>query len=893
MERVFTNGLTLIHVSSRRVLRRAVSTAFACLSVVSAVIVMTPAAAQITLDGSFGRSGALSGPEYIVGSELGRQVGGNLFHSFGRFNLSVGERATFSGPESVSNIIGRVTGGSPSAIDGTVRSTIPGANLYLVNPAGMVFGPNARLDVQGAFHASTADYLALADGARVHATNPSASQFTSAPPAAFGFLGSTPASVFVVGSQLSVGDGRTLSIVAGDLTLDGATLQAPTGRLSLIASRGSGEVAVPGTDTGVTTVTRYGTIAIEGRSTLDTSGAMTDTANGSISIRGGRITISASTVEADNFGDAGAGFVSIRADDAVVVQDGSRIGSSAFAAGRAANLVIVGASLSIADSGLVTTSITSADAGDVHLTGTSVALRNTVVSGGSIGGRGGSITIVGGRIALSERTNLATQTIFGTEAGSIVLQATDELTLSDAVLVTQSFGAGRSGGIRMTGNSVGIFGASAISSNSFGSGAGGDITIAGSGTVTVDGQSSTVLISAGSAGSGNAGNLTISAGSDFLLASGFIDASTFGSGAGGSITLDAGRSVTLSALGSATTANLLTQTAGSGNAGDITIRTGDFTMAGQTSVQAATTGSGRGGAVRIAATGDIRVDNGGLPGLAFITSGTFSGGGTAAGVDISARSIELARGAVVSSQSFNSGAAGNIVLRAFGGLTIAGDNATVGASAIGNSDAGAISVTAGSLAIRDGGSITTSTTRGAGGNIQIATGDLLHIRGGRITTSVSGGGGGGGNIDVAGTGFVVLQGGAIQANAIGGNGGNIAIVAGNFIASIGSVVEATSQLGIDGTIRIDAPDIGSEGTLVVLPGDFQTEARLRSDACVGRAARPQSSLVIAGRGALPDAGDAIRAARYRAGDTPSLSETDPSSAAAPPPMLLLSSVACR
>ena len=147
----------------------------------------------ITVDGRLSPAQTLAGPNYAIRAELGRRVGGNLFHSFGRFGLTQGEAATFSGPSGVNNVIGRVTGGAQSSIDGTVRSTMPGANLYLINPAGVVFGPNARVDVSGSFHASSADYLRFQDGARFQATNPDASTLTSAPPAAFGFLACPPA----------------------------------------------------------------------------------------------------------------------------------------------------------------------------------------------------------------------------------------------------------------------------------------------------------------------------------------------------------------------------------------------------------------------------------------------------------------------------------------------------------------------------------------------------------------------------------------------------------------------------------------------------------------------------------------------------------------------------
>ena len=154
----------------------------------------------------------LVGPNYSIGANLGKQVGSNLFHSFGQFGLATGESATFSGPATISNVIGRVTGGNPSWIDGKVQSNIAGANLYLINPSGIVFGPNATVNVSGSFHASTADYLKMSDGAKFQATNPDGSTLSAAPPAAFGFLNASPAAITVNGSMLGPVPG-TLGLV--------------------------------------------------------------------------------------------------------------------------------------------------------------------------------------------------------------------------------------------------------------------------------------------------------------------------------------------------------------------------------------------------------------------------------------------------------------------------------------------------------------------------------------------------------------------------------------------------------------------------------------------------------------------------------------------------------
>jgi filamentous hemagglutinin family protein len=160
--------------------------------------------AQIATDSTLGSAQNLQGSNYQIDASLGYQHGGNLFHSFRNFNLNFGESTTFSGPSNIQNVISGVTGGNPSLIDGTIRSLIPNADIYFLNPFGIVFGPNARLDVQGSFHASTADYLSFSNGGRFYARNPRESILTVAPIESFSLLDS-PAPISVEGSELSGG----------------------------------------------------------------------------------------------------------------------------------------------------------------------------------------------------------------------------------------------------------------------------------------------------------------------------------------------------------------------------------------------------------------------------------------------------------------------------------------------------------------------------------------------------------------------------------------------------------------------------------------------------------------------------------------------------------------
>src|SRR5438128_5424075 len=184
-------------------------------------------ASSVVLDGKLGPSGPLSGPNYDITAGLGRTLGNNLFHSFAQFNLDAGDVATFSGPANIQNILTRVTGGSASSIDGTIRSSIVGANFFLINPAGVVFGPNAALDVSGSFAVSTASYLKLADGARFAAAlDADDSMLSTAPVVAFGFLDGVSGSVTVQGS-LQVPEGKTLTVAGGDISVNGGHLVAP------------------------------------------------------------------------------------------------------------------------------------------------------------------------------------------------------------------------------------------------------------------------------------------------------------------------------------------------------------------------------------------------------------------------------------------------------------------------------------------------------------------------------------------------------------------------------------------------------------------------------------------------------------------------------------------
>jgi filamentous hemagglutinin family protein len=147
--------------------------------------------AQIVTDGSMGAAKTIPGNRHVIGAELGQLKQNNLFHSFSEFSVPKDHIAEFTGPSTVVNVLVRVTGSLPSAIDGTVdiRNSMPSANLFLINPKGVLLGRDAKLNVGGAVHASTADYIRFADNARYWADLTKDSTLSVMEPAAFGFLG--------------------------------------------------------------------------------------------------------------------------------------------------------------------------------------------------------------------------------------------------------------------------------------------------------------------------------------------------------------------------------------------------------------------------------------------------------------------------------------------------------------------------------------------------------------------------------------------------------------------------------------------------------------------------------------------------------------------------------
>ncbi|NEO85354.1 MAG: CHAT domain-containing protein [Spirulina sp. SIO3F2] len=201
--------------------------------------------------------------------EGGTQTGENLFHSFQDFGLSAGEIANFLSAPNVTNILGRVTGGNPSVIDGLLQISGSNANLYLMNPAGLVFGPNASLNVSGDFLATTADRIGFENGWFNAAGTNDYTQLAGTPNQ-FAFISESPSTILNQGNLQTAGD---LSFIGGTVQNQGEII-ANSGHITLAAVPGTRLVnlAQPGM---LLSLDLPGVALTQGVSPLDLPGLLT------------------------------------------------------------------------------------------------------------------------------------------------------------------------------------------------------------------------------------------------------------------------------------------------------------------------------------------------------------------------------------------------------------------------------------------------------------------------------------------------------------------------------------------------------------------------------------------------------------------------------------------
>jgi filamentous hemagglutinin family protein len=168
--------------------------------------------------------------------------GANLFHTFQQFGLSEGQIANFISNPNIRNIFGRTVGGSPSLINGLLQVTGGNSHLFLVNPAGIVFGPNASLNVPAAFTATTANGIGFDNNNWLQSIGPNNYASLIGTPNAFAFTTNQPGSIVNFGS-LAVQPGQDLTLLGGAV-LNSGQLKASAGQITIAAVPGASLVKI-------------------------------------------------------------------------------------------------------------------------------------------------------------------------------------------------------------------------------------------------------------------------------------------------------------------------------------------------------------------------------------------------------------------------------------------------------------------------------------------------------------------------------------------------------------------------------------------------------------------------------------------------------------------------
>ncbi|MCT7993864.1 beta strand repeat-containing protein [Laspinema olomoucense] len=851
------------------------------------------AEAQIIPDASLNQPTLVTPDGTIYRITGGTEIGGNLFHSFQEFALMTGNTAQFENSLTVENILTRITGENLSTIDGIIRAN-GSANLYLINPNGIVFGPNAELKIGGSFLASTAESIVMSDGSLFSALNrESPPLLTVNVPVGLQF-GPNPGTI-VVQSQginretggLQGSPGQTLGLFGGNVVLEGGQVRSPGGRIEIGSVGGNSRISLSPTERGIQggydTVEGFQDIQLTQQSRINTSGE----GGGTIHLQGRQIAISeGSQILALNMGSQPGGPVNIKATELVALtgadpENFSAIVSDSQGVGTGGDLTIATGQFLLQGTAFLSASSFGSGAGgnlninaadSITLMGVGfgplelvlgAALTGQLQPGDRIGGLfagtvgvapAGNITLEAGNgIGLYNGAIVFSPT-FGTESsGEIQMRANHRIeAIASGIFSNTALGsAGSAGNIEIETAHLRIQDGSIISSSTLGTGPGGDITINASQRVEISRTIPENLLPTGILnntvfGSGTGGDIKITTGQLSIREGALIVTSTgtgpnVGSlaagGPGGNIQIEARESIEIVGVSSdgAVTSSIATSTFGNPPSGNLTISTGQLTLTEGGIVSTGTFGSGSGGALTVNATQGMH-----LSGKSPIT-------GLPTGLDSSSGRGDFENQEI-------SGSAGD--LRINTGQLRVRDGANIDVRSLGSGNAGTLEIMAESVQLDTGGSLNATTVSGAGGNIELRSPDILLFNGSNITTNA--GNTNGGNITLQTRVLSALGNSDITANALAGRGGRVSINAEGIFGTdfrqtptTSSDITATSELGpeFSGSVELNTPDTDSSLGIVSLQENFVDAAQLIAQ---NFCAKGQGSrFTITGRGGLP------------------------------------------
>jgi len=661
-------------------------------AIVSAIATLAnPAHAQIIPDATLQNNSRVTTQNNLRLIEGGTQAGGNLFHSFQQFSVPAGSTAYFNNASDIHNIITRVTGGLISNINGLIQANGT-ANVFVINPSGIVFGQGATLNLGGSFLASTANSLKFADGTQFSAIVPQQTPtplLTISIPIGLQFSENS-GRILVQGKGqglratselvdttvgLHVQPNKTLALVGGDVALVGGTLKTPGGRIELGSVAGTGFVKLISINKGWALdyegIQNFGDINLSQQTAVDASGL----GSGDIQIRGKRLMLS----------------------------DGSQIENSTLGK-EAGGMLMVNGSESVELSG------TSA-------TGGATGFGTQIYPGAS--GAGGNLTIETGRLIIRDGAQISSSTNGAGSAGSLVIQARDSVTVSgagaDGLVLSGIFTAtfpetrGTGGNLTIETGQLIVRDGGQISSGTNGAGSAGSLVIQARDSVTVSGVSvvkktgkkypSTIGTSTEPGSTGSSNDLILNTQRLVVQKGAVISTATFGEGMSGTLSIradsvelsDPSLSDTLSVSG------LSARSGGKQKSGDIIIDARQLSVHDGTQISVKNSGTGNAGLIQIHSN-SIKLNNQGS-----ITASTAAGEG--GNIFLYSDDLQLRRGSAITATAGNRGNGGNITI----------DANTLAALEISN--------------------ITANAFEGRGGNVKINTQGLFLSPNSQITAS--------------------------------------------------------------------------------------------------------------------------------------------------------------
>lgn len=821
-------------------------------------VATTPALAQISTDGSLGPRQSLAGARVRVAPSLGQQRGGNLYHSFSQFNVNAGQSVTFDTAAGTSRIFSRVTGGQLSRIHGTLAVASDAAtDLYLINPAGVVIGPGAVIDVPGRFAASTADSLEFADGAAFDASPRTQATLTSAAPSAFGFL---PTNQGVARIQNATLETRTLSVTGSRVEIDNAQITSAGPFMGFAAAVGE-KIEFPFVDEPGFLLPRtllHGELSINNNSQV----LLASLAPGGLSLAGGRVRIeNASRVGYASFSAVRGSAISVTANE-LIMRAGASIEAEALASLQGPGIAI-GPNV-------------------IDLDASFIVSRTFV-------GTGGPILIQGRVLRMAHDSTIAATNSQFSNSGDLLIRV-DDIAVRRSRISTEALPdtIGEAGLIQIRANRLNLRDGAAIVTDSSGQSAAGDLRISARQAVIVRGGS-TISSSSGEQGLVGTGAIEIVS-PTIVIDESAISSSTIGRGDGASLTLRTTPTGSVTIGGSfagapgvpsgVLTLSLLfegTVVATPGDSSSIQIDVGTLTVERGASISASTATSGDAGTIRIrAARMNVLGTGKGFEGGFFtsVTSQTESddaGAGRAGDIDIDAGVLRISDVGFISSSTLGPGAAGTISVNAGQllidrGAGIASLSGTPDDPASGN--AGSVMVRAGSLIrLNDGSEITVSGDKSVAGTVKLDSGGDLLVLNRSAVSAVSGGVGG--NAELAANGTIAISESAVTAEAAGsGASAEILLDRAQTVALGNSLINGKAA-GTDVLVSITGQNVLLAGSTEILSSrtvipfsqtdvtfllslpivGLDQSAKLQQD-CTVRGTDKSSSFIVEGRGGV-------------------------------------------